>query len=91
MTVRGAVPAPNALHAANTFRAVLRSLMIVVRNGHAGQGAFSGLTSCRLDDDEGRRIKLSSMLAKLTVFDPNFWPSRMDYDHGEHQGSSKTV
>ena len=43
------------------------------------------LVKGKLNDEEERRKKLSSMLAKLTVIDPNFWPSQMDDDYGEQE------
>jgi len=35
--------------------------------------------------EEVRRQKLASLLAKLSVLEPNFWPSQMDDDYGEQE------
>ena len=47
-------------------------------------GATSDVNATRkLNEEEERRKKLASLLSKLTVLDPNFWPSVMDVDYGE--------
>ena len=61
----------------------LRQRLLVYDHVTATSGV--GLVKGKLNDEEERRQKRSSMLAKLTVIDPNFWPSQMDDDYGEQE------
>jgi len=45
----------------------------------------------KLSDEEGWRKELATVLANLTVIDPNVWPSHIDGDCGELEPANNCV
>lgn len=58
----------------------LRRRLLV--SDYVSAGAVMSQTG-KQNEEEQRRKRLSSLLSKLTVLDPNFWPIIMDNDYGE--------